>query len=350
MLSKTRCSAIGVFTFFATCVLVGASRPAKAQPYECGVVNYTCNGGTNTTAGSSVVFGYTDNGGYALTGFTAATKTGTGVLGSTDDEATLPTNGTWGVVGQSKGNQGNNSAAVYGNATGTGGIGVLGTGLGSGVQGTTTSGFGVYGSTSGSNGDAGVFGVALGGSYDNGVEGQSGNASASGGYFFNTSGGYGVVGAISPAGAGTAVYGNNNSVVLGHWAGYFNGNLGDTGNTYLGSSLYIGGTCYAGPCLSDIRLKKNVQPLMGALDQLVKLRPVTFEWKEPGVHGPAGTQIGFIAQEVERVKPEWVGIDADGYKTLNMSRIGLDAMLVDSLRTNVVRVSVDSGTNERERR
>jgi hypothetical protein len=75
-----------------------------------------------------------------------------------------------------------------------------------------------------------------------------------------------------------------------------------------------------------------VQPLTGALDKLVKLRPVTFEWKNPEEHGGRnGAQKGFIAQEVEKVMPEWVGVDAKGFKTVDM--IGIDAMLVESIRT-----------------
>ena len=38
----------------------------------------------------------------------------------------------------------------------------------------------------------------------------------------------------------------------------------------------------------------------------------------------------FIAQEVEKVLPEWVGVDPKGFKTLNIT--GLDALLVESVR------------------
>ena len=79
-------------------------------------------------------------------------------------------------------------------------------------------------------------------------------------------------------------------------------------------------------------MKKNVQSLTGSLDQLVKLRPVTYEWKQPEEHGGrTGVQRGFIAQEVEKVMPEWVGEDDRGFKTLTLS--GLEPMVVESLRT-----------------
>jgi hypothetical protein len=54
---------------------------------------------------------------------------------------------------------------------------------------------------------------------------------------------------------------------------------------------------------SDGRLKTNVQPLDHALDRLLALRGVTFEYTHPdnGMH-PKGTLTGFVAQEVEPVK------------------------------------------------
>jgi hypothetical protein len=82
---------------------------------------------------------------------------------------------------------------------------------------------------------------------------------------------------------------------------------------------------------SDFRLKKNVQPLGGSLARLLKLRGVSFEWKDPSQHGNArGAQIGMIAQEVERVFPDWVSTDAAGYKLLTYH--GFEALTVESLR------------------
>jgi len=66
----------------------------------------------------------------------------------------------------------------------------------------------------------------------------------------------------------------------------------------------------------------------------MRLRPVTFEWKDAeqnGFHRP-GTQKGFIAQEVEQVIPEWVGTNTEGFKTLDTRGIEGTAMLVDSIR------------------
>lgn len=55
---------------------------------------------------------------------------------------------------------------------------------------------------------------------------------------------------------------------------------------------------------SDERLKTKIENISGALDKVMKLRGVTFEWKNPNL--AKGKKIGFIAQEVEKVVPELV--------------------------------------------
>lgn len=86
-----------------------------------------------------------------------------------------------------------------------------------------------------------------------------------------------------------------------------------------------------GPCNSDIRLKKNVLPLDNALSRLLRLRGVTYEWREPAKHGDReGQQMGMIAQEVEEVLPQWVGTDSNGYKTLAYR--GFEALTVEGMR------------------
>jgi hypothetical protein len=83
--------------------------------------------------------------------------------------------------------------------------------------------------------------------------------------------------------------------------------------------------------LSDHRLKKNIRPLSGALERLLRLRGVTFEWIDPRSHrGACGGNIGLIANEVESVFPEWVGRDPQGYRTLTIG--GFEALTAEALR------------------
>jgi hypothetical protein len=89
---------------------------------------------------------------------------------------------------------------------------------------------------------------------------------------------------------------------------------------------------------SDKRLKKNIQDLDGALDKLLKLRSVTYEYKDPKHrYYLAGEQTGFIAQEVEEVFPEWVqplpfGPDKDEPNLKGVSVTGFPALSVQALR------------------
>jgi hypothetical protein len=82
---------------------------------------------------------------------------------------------------------------------------------------------------------------------------------------------------------------------------------------------------------SDIRLKKSVTTLKGALEKLSRLRGVSFEWEEPEKHGDLrGQQMGLIAQEVEEVLPEWVDTHPSGYKILTAR--GFEALVIEALK------------------
>ncbi|MCI0636041.1 MAG: tail fiber domain-containing protein, partial [Actinobacteria bacterium] len=72
---------------------------------------------------------------------------------------------------------------------------------------------------------------------------------------------------------------------------------------------------------SDARLKKNVHDIAGALETMLSLRGVTFEYGDPA---QPGLRRGFIAQEVEQVLPEWVEDGPDGYKRLTVN--GFEAL------------------------
>ena len=85
--------------------------------------------------------------------------------------------------------------------------------------------------------------------------------------------------------------------------------------------------------LSDARLKRNIEPLHGALERMLSLRGVTFEFTEEGLRtGLAlpGRHVGLIAQEVEPVFPEWVSESSSGYKFV--TETGTTALLVEALR------------------
>lgn len=108
------------------------------------------------------------------------------------------------------------------------------------------------------------------------------------------------------------------------------------GNSTVAVSLNVTGTAFkdTGPTwafISDARLKKNVEGLSGALGKLLKLRGVHFEWTQPEALGVrAGTHIGLVADEVEKVFPEWVQTGPKGYKMLHLQ--GFEALILEALR------------------
>jgi hypothetical protein len=70
---------------------------------------------------------------------------------------------------------------------------------------------------------------------------------------------------------------------------------------------------------SDARYKTHIATMENALDAVLRLRGVTFEWRReefPKMAFRSGRQVGFLAQEVEEVLPEIVRTNADGYKTV----------------------------------
>jgi hypothetical protein len=83
-----------------------------------------------------------------------------------------------------------------------------------------------------------------------------------------------------------------------------------------------------------MRLKKNVKPLSGALDELLLLKGVTFEWKNPEQHeNHIGPQMGVIAQDVEKVFPQWVRETEAGFKNVDPDARTVLALTVESIRS-----------------
>ena len=99
------------------------------------------------------------------------------------------------------------------------------------------------------------------------------------------------------------------------WAGYFEGDVKVDGD------LTVTGACNG--CGSDLRLKRDIAPLDGALGRISALRGVRYQWQE-GVDEARdypGDQIGVIAQDVEAVFPELVGTDSDGYRFVRYQKL-----------------------------
>jgi len=167
-------------------------------------------------------------------------------------------------------------------------------------SGGTTHGIGGYGSVVGVYGESANYGVVGVGSV-NGVYGSG----PSGVYGSGTS--YGVDG-YSAAGTGVRGYGSNYGVYgLGGNYDFYG-----TGRAYFGANVTSAAFLYS----SDIRLKENITLINNSLDKIKQLEGINFNWKNSSEFS-----MGLIAQDVEKVFPEIVGTDAEGYKSVQYGNL-----------------------------
>lgn len=201
-------------------------------------------------------------------------------------------------------------------------------GVGSVYTASSAAIFGIMSNGSNSQYQA-VRGEATGGSgKDNrGVTGLGGPSSGSAttsygvkGHAQNSTTGYGVYGSASGCTTGYGLYCSGNGAYTGTWAD-----------------------------VSDEKFKKNISDYNNALENIMKLRPVTYEMKTeeyPFMNFEKGTQIGFIAQEMESIFPSLVVPGAHPgenendpfieYKGINY--IGLTPILVKALQEQQIKI------------
>jgi len=102
-------------------------------------------------------------------------------------------------------------------------------------------------------------------------------------------------------------------------------------NPQGGTVAKPGGGTFANYC--DRTLKHEIEPLHGTLDRLLTLRGYSFLYTDEAIahkHALKGTQIGLMAQEVQRVFPDWVNTDNEG--KLMVTERATTALMVEALR------------------
>jgi len=340
-------------------------------------MNYGVAGSTASTTGRGV-YGYasaTTGANYGVLGDTASPN-GTGVYGY--NEAT--TGSAIGVSGATNSASGYGIYAYHGATSGSG-AGILGESAsanGYGVYGyvdsTNTGGAAVQGETPSTTGYA-VYGLSTATSgVATGVAGESdsttgrgvrGLAAATTGANYGVYGdssstaGYGVFGyAVAATGTNYGVYGRSDST-----SGY---------GVYCNSVRTAGcGGNRAWTNTSDARLKDHIEDLGAAsgLDAIMRLRPVRYHWKDAA--SAKKPELGFLAQDVEKVYPELVSVGsdqeittADGKKqvidhALTMSYSQMVVPLVkavqelkaenDTLRARLEKLEAEAGQNAQSR-
>ena len=138
---------------------------------------------------------------------------------------------------------------------------------------------------------------------------------------------------------------NGGNLILKSGIGTGTGSQGNiqllNGNVGIGTSAptqklhVVGNICYTGAiaACSDIRYKTDISPIRNPLEKIMQMQGVTYDWKikeYPNMNFSNKLQIGFIAQDVEKIFPEMVFTDDAGYKSIDYSR--LTPVLVETIK------------------
>lgn len=160
--------------------------------------------------------------------------------------------------------------------------------------------------------------------------------------------GFGVLG-VSFGSKGRGVKGvGENTNSIGVWGSALNSN--STGVYGEGSNydFYAAGPGENYGAASSIRWKNNIQPLSGALDKVLAMRGVYFDWdaEHGGQH-----DMGMIAEEVGKILPEIVlyeenGVDASGMDYSKLTPVLLEAIkaqqkMIEDLERRIERLEGD---------
>jgi hypothetical protein len=94
---------------------------------------------------------------------------------------------------------------------------------------------------------------------------------------------------------------------------------------------------------SDFRLKENIVNIPDALNKVLNINGVTFNWKSEfqQIHGFIGADVGLIAQEVEAILPLAVRDRWDGYKAVRYDK--MIALLIEAIKELNVKIESMNG-------
>ncbi|MFH0898866.1 MAG: tail fiber domain-containing protein [bacterium] len=79
--------------------------------------------------------------------------------------------------------------------------------------------------------------------------------------------------------------------------------------------------------VSDLRLKENIDPIENAVEKVSSINGIYFNYKGESAEK---REVGVIAQDVEKVLPEVVSEDAEGYKSVDYSK--LTPLLIEAIK------------------
>ena len=172
---------------------------------------------------------------------------------------------------------------------------------------------------------------------------------------YNTAIGYAAAQAVSP--------GNSNNIHIGS-----QGSSGDSGTIRIGtpgtqSSFFVAGVRgittgsndavpvmidsagQLGTVSSSRRFKEDIEDMGAASRDLMRLRPVTYRYKQPFADGSKPIQYGLIAEEVAEVYPDLVAHSADGQIETVKYQV-LDSMLLNEMQRQQERIRLLEDQNQ----
>jgi len=246
-------------------------------------------GNLNTANGEAALFSNTTGNSNTATGVEALLNNTTGSLNTATGVQALRSNNT------GANNTANGTEALFANTAGTS---------------NTATGFRAL-----QNNSTGADNTAIGrAALLQNTIGASNTAVGRFALFFNTTGGNNTALGVS---SGTAVTTANNVICIGaNVAGaninnscYIGSIFGQTSSA--GTAVFINSDGKLGTTTSSKRFKEDVKPMDKTSEVLFSLKPVSFRYKN--VIDPTGTsQLGLIAEDVEKVNPDLVVRDKEG--------------------------------------
>jgi len=132
---------------------------------------------------------------------------------------------------------------------------------------------------------------------------------------------------------------------------FFPAEAGANANDYLcidvtGGAISSKATACTGS--SSLRFKKNIEDLNLGLDAVMRMRPVSFDWKLEYIKNPnAPRQIGFIAEEMEQISPLFVTYEngqVEGVEYMKLTSVMAKAIQELDLKINDIQTLPAEGS------
>jgi hypothetical protein len=252
-----------------------------------GVLGQNTTGGSNTAVGNAALF-------FNTTG-TANTATGQAAMGENTSGPDNVADGVNALLSNTTGGQNTaiGMSALYFNTTGSNNTAI----------GTSASAI-----TTGSNN------IAIGANAATNVSGGNSNNIH--------------IGSLGAPGDGATIRIGNPGTQSSFFAA---GIRGDTTGSNDAVPVVIDSNGQLGTVSSSRRLKEDIEDMGAVSRDLMRLRPVTFRYKQPFADGSKPIQYGLIAEEVAEVYPDLVAHSASGQIETVKYQV-LDSMLLNELQ------------------